>query len=98
LIPTLTGETFSSDKKNKALEWLRTDQRAPSRMDITVAEFAETATLKAAGGFALGLLTASLFSEKQRKNIGWTLLAGGVAAGIPLAIKVLNNNRKLLSA
>lgn len=98
LITTLTGKSFSWDEKEAALAWLRTDQRAQSRLDITLAELAETATLKAAGGFALGLLTASLFSESQRKKIGWAVLLGGIAVGLPLGIRVLNNNRNLLSA
>ena len=98
LIPTMTGESFSFDEKDEAVQWLNTDHRAKSRMDLTISEFAETATLKAAGGFALGLLTASLFSEKQRKNIGWAVLLGGIAAGLPLGLKVLNNNRKLLNS
>ena len=98
LIPTLTGKGFSFDEKEEAMEWLRADQRAGSRLDITLSELAETATLKAAGGFALGLLTASLFGEKRRKSIGKAVLIGAYVVGIPLAIKVLNNNRRLLSA
>lgn len=98
LIPTLEGKNFSFDEKEDALEWLKTDQREPSRMDLTVSEFVQTAALKAAGGFALGLLAADLFGKRQRKNIGWAILFGGIAAGLPLGIKVLNNNRKSLKA
>lgn len=96
LIPTLEGESFSFGEEEKALEWLRTDQREASRLDITFAELAETSTLKFAGGFALGLLTAGLFTEKQRKKIAAAILLGSFAAGIPLGLKVLNNNRQLL--
>lgn len=96
LIPTLEGESFSFSEKEKAIEWLKTDQREPNRMDLTYTELVETATLKFAGGFALGLLTAGLFSKKQRKNIGGAIMLGTVLAGIPLSLKVLNNNRKLL--
>jgi hypothetical protein len=98
LIPTLTGKHFSFAEKDAAWQWLRTDQRAESRMDLTVSELAETAALKAAGGFAIGLLAANLFSDKVRKNVGKAVLAGSIAAGIPLALKVLNNNRNLLNA
>ncbi|MCB1023382.1 MAG: STAS/SEC14 domain-containing protein, partial [Acidobacteria bacterium] len=35
LIPTLEGEGFPFEEKDEALKWLRTDQRAESRMDIT---------------------------------------------------------------
>ena len=95
LIPTLEGESFSFGEEEKALEWLRTDQREASRLDITFAELAETSMLKFAGGFALGLLTAGLFTEKQRKQMAAAILLGSFAAGIPLGIKVLNNNRQL---
>lgn len=97
LIPTLEGKSFSSDDKYMALDWLKTDQREPNRMDITFVELVETSTLKFAAGFALGLMTAGLFSKKQRKNIGAAIMFGTIAAGIPLGIKVLNNNRQLLS-
>ncbi|NNE99498.1 MAG: STAS/SEC14 domain-containing protein [Pyrinomonadaceae bacterium] len=96
LIPTLEGECFSPEEKAEAMLWLKTDQRAKSRMDLTFGELAETSTLKFAGGFAIGLLTAGLFSEKQRRNIGTAVMFGTVLAGIPLGIKVLNNNRQLL--
>lgn len=97
LIPTLTGKAFSSAEKAEAMEWLRADQRAASRIDLTLSELVETATLKAAGGFALGLLLADLFSRAQRKRIAGAILLVGFAAGIPLGIKVLNNNRRLLA-
>lgn len=69
-----------------------------NKEENSVSEFAETATLKAAEGFALGLLTASLFSRKQRKNIGLAVMVGAVAVGIPVGIRVLNNNRILVGA
>lgn len=96
LIPTMTGKTFSFDEKDEAMKWLRTDQRKQSRMDITFSELAENNVLKFSAGFALGLLAADLFSKNQRKNLGAAILFGTFAAGIPLGIKVLNNNRQLL--
>lgn len=96
LIPTLEGKSFSTEEKYMALDWLKTDQREASRVDLTFTELVETSTLKFAGGFALGLLTAGLFREKQRRNVGGAILLGTIAAGIPLGIKVLNNNRQLL--
>lgn len=95
LIPTLEGESFSIGEEEKALEWLRTDQRETSRLDITFAELAENNALKFAAGFALGLLTAGLFTEKHKKRMAAAVLLGSFAAGIPLGIKVLNNNRQL---
>ncbi len=96
LIPTLEGESFSLNKKDEALEWLKTDQREPNRLDITFSELAQISTLKFAAGIALGLLTAGLFSGRKRKNLGSAIMFGTFAAGIPFGIKVLNNNRHLL--
>jgi hypothetical protein len=96
LIPTMTGKNFSFSAKDAAKTWLKTDQRADSRMDLTFGELAETSFLKAAGGFALGVLVGGLLSETQRTKVGKFVLIGTVAAGVPLAVKVLNNNRNLL--
>jgi len=95
LIPTMTGKSFSFGEEEDALEWLRTDQREGKRLDITFEEMVETSALKVAGGFALGLLTAGLMNRSQRKAVSLGVLAGTVLAGLPLAIKVLNNNRQL---
>ncbi len=66
-------------------------------MDLTFNELAQNNLLKVGGGFALGLLAANLMGKKTRKNVGKAVLVGSVAAGIPLGIKVLNNNRKLVA-
>ena len=96
LIPTLTGKTFSFAEKDEAMKWLKTDQREGKRLDLTFGEFAQSNALKVGGGFALGLLAANFLSKSNRKNVGKAVLVGSVAAGIPLGIKVLNNNRKLV--
>ena len=96
VIPTLEGRSFSIGEREKALEWLETDQREQSRLDITFSELAETSTLKFASGFAIGLLAAGFFKEKQRKNVGAAVMCGTLLAGIPLGIKILNNNRRLI--
>ncbi len=96
LIPTLTGKSFSFGEEFKAMEWLMTDQRKDSRMDITYSEFVESLVMKSVSGIGLGLLAANLFSKKQRQKIGLAILAGSIVAGLPLGIKVLNNNRKLI--
>ena len=95
LIPTLTGKSFSFGEEATALEWLNTDQREGKRLDITIEEMVETSALKVAGGFALGLFAAGLLNRGQRKAVSLGVLAGTVLAGLPLAIKVLNNNRQL---
>ena len=61
-----------------------------------ITKLAETSTLKFAGGFALGMLTAGLLSTTQRTKLGKAIMIGTIAAGIPLGIKVINNNRQLL--
>ena len=96
LIPTFTGKSFALGEEAAALEWLRTDQREGHRLDITVPEMVETSALKVVSGFAIGLLAAGLMNKKQRKALSLGVLAGTMIAGIPLAIKVLNNNRQLL--
>lgn len=97
VIPTLTGKSFSFSEKDEAMNWLKTDQRAGKRMDLTFNELAQNNFLKVAGGFALGLLAANWMSRKTRKRLGKAALAGSLAAGIPLGIKILNNNRKLIA-
>ncbi|MEZ5344624.1 MAG: STAS/SEC14 domain-containing protein [Pyrinomonadaceae bacterium] len=96
LIPTLTGKSFSREEKELAVIWLETDQRADSRMDLTSDEFVQSSLFKFAGGFAVGLLTAGLLSRKQQKNLGAAVLFGTLAGGIPLGLKILNNNKQLL--
>ncbi len=96
LIPTMTGKSFSFGEEALAREWLRTDQREGRRLDITFDEMAETSALKFAAGVGIGLLAAGLLNVKQRKAVGLGVLAGTFIVGIPLGIKVLNNNRQLL--
>ncbi len=95
LVPTFTGKSFRFGEEALALEWLQTDQREASRLDITLGELTQTSTLKFAAGLGLGFLAASLFSKKQRQALGIGILAGTVLAGLPLGIKILNNNRQL---
>lgn len=94
LIPTLEGKSFSFGEEDSAMEWLETDQREQSRIDVTFSEFAETSMLKVAGGFALGLMTAGLIGSTQRTILGKIIMISSVAAGIPPGIKMLNNNRQ----
>jgi SpoIIAA-like len=95
-IPTLEGETFHFGEEDKAVEWLRTDQRASQRLDLTESEMTQVAFFKSAAGFGLGLLAASLFTKEQRRNLGLGVLLGSVIFSLPISIKVLNNNRQLL--
>ncbi|MGD9629260.1 MAG: STAS/SEC14 domain-containing protein [Pyrinomonadaceae bacterium] len=98
LIPTLEGETFELDRRDEALEWLRTDQREAKRLDITLSELAENNVLRTTTGFALGWLTADLVRKPNRRKVGFLLLGGAVAASLPFGVRFYNNNRKVLSA
>jgi len=96
LMPTLEGSSFSFGEEDKAIEWLRADQRASERLDLTESEMTQVAFFKSAAGFGLGLLAASLFTKEQRRNLGLGVLLGSVIFSLPISIKVLNNNRQLL--
>jgi hypothetical protein len=96
LIPTINGKAFTQDNADEALEWLRKDHRAASQMDLVFSEFIEYGTLKAVGGFGIGLLAADMLSSSSRRKVGLAMLAGGIIVGIPMGLRVLNNNRKLL--
>ncbi len=97
LLPTLEGESFSYGEEDKAFEWLRTDQRAAERLDLTESEMTQVAFFKSAAGFGLGLLAASLLTREQRRNLGLGVLIGSVVLSLPISLKVLNNNRQLLN-
>jgi hypothetical protein len=96
LLPTLEGKSFSFGEEDKAVEWLRTDQRKGLRLDLTESEMTQVAFFKSAAGFGLGLMAASLFSKKQSRNLGLGVLFGSVLLSLPISLKVLNNNRQLL--
>jgi len=96
LMPTLEGTSFSFGEEDKAMEWLRTDQRKGLRLDLTESEMTQVAFFKSAAGFGLGLMVAGLFSKRQSRNIGLGVLLGSVVLALPISLKVLNNNRQLL--
>ena len=96
LLPTLEGTSFSFGEEDKAMAWLRTDQRQGQRLDLTESEMTQVAFFKSAAGFGLGLLAASLFTKEQRRNLGLGVLLGSIVLSLPISLKVLNNNRRLL--
>lgn len=93
LIPSLTGTSFGAHEKSSALAWLRSEDSAPGGMSLTLAQLAELSTLKAAGGFALGLLVAARWSGARRQKIGWAVLLGAMVAGLPLGLHLLSRLR-----
>ena len=97
LIPTLEGKSFSFGEENAAIEWLRTDQRAGKRLDVTMSELTRFGTVKTIGGFALGMLASNLLTRNQRRNVGLATLAGGILIGLPIALKIINNNREFFN-
>ena len=96
LWPTLEGASFSFGEEVKAMKWLRTDQRAGMRLDLVMSELDQMALAKTAAGFGIGMLAAGLFTKSQRRGIGLAALLGSVAVGLPVGIKIINNNRQLL--
>lgn len=97
LIPTLSGKTFFFSERDVALFWLRSDERAAQKVNVIYPELVELGTIKALGGFALGLLMSNYISRPERKKIGAAALVGSIVLGIPFAVKFFNNNRKLLN-
>src|SRR5688500_7315440 len=96
LLPTLQGKSFSFGEEDKAVEWLRADQRKGRLLDLTDPVMPQVAFFKSAAGFGLGLQAASLFTKEQRRILGLGELLGSVIFSLPISIKVLNNNRQLL--
>ena len=56
---------------------------------ISMPELGLIAGTRVALGAGLGLLLAGRLSEGQRRAVGWTLTAVGLASTIPLALEVL---------
>jgi hypothetical protein len=46
-------------------------------------------------GAGLGLLLADKLDDRQRKGVGWTLVAIGALTTIPLAMIVFGNRRQV---
>ncbi len=97
LIPTVKSKSFTTDQADSAIEWLRKDHRAKSQMDLVFSEFVEFGALKALGGFGIGLLVADLLPPPTRRKLGLAVIAGGILVGLPMGLRVLNNNRQLLN-
>ncbi len=94
LVPTLTGAAFAPGEQEKALEWLRSHEPGASPAawpapDLTFRQLAGFGSLKAAGGFALGLLVANRMSGRLRTRLGWSVLVGAAALGGPLVRDIL---------
>lgn len=96
LIPTMSGANFMPHQKERALMWLKSDQGSPSllglpsHMDLSRTEVINLGALKAAGGFAVGLIAGAGMGRKQGKIIGFAVLLGVLAVGLPWGIGLLD--------
>jgi hypothetical protein len=61
------------------------------KTQVSLPELGLVAGTRGALGAGVGLLLASKLSEQQRKAVGWTLVAVGVATTIPLAFEILSH-------
>ena len=61
------------------------------KTQVSLPELGLVAGTRGALGAGIGLLLASKLSEQQRKAVGWTLVAVGVATTIPLALEVMSH-------
>ena len=96
LIPTLAGGTFSFAEKDRAMEWLKSDEPEPDEVNIKLAELVEVGLLRSLAGIGIGLLAANLIKGKSRTALGLSLFFGSVAVGVPVGMKVLKKNKRLL--
>jgi hypothetical protein len=58
-------------------------------VNLTVPEIGLIAGTRAAAGAGLALLLCNRLNPDQRRAVGWTLLAVGIATTIPLVARVL---------
>ncbi len=61
------------------------------KTQVSLPELGLVAGTRGALGAGIGLLLASKLSEQQRRAVGWTLVAVGIATTIPLAFEVLSH-------
>ena len=61
------------------------------KTQVSLPELGLVAGTRGALGAGVGLLLASKLSEQQRRAVGWTLVAVGVATTIPLALEVMSH-------
>lgn len=65
------------------------------RTELPLPELALLAGTRALLGAGLGLLLAERLDADQRRAVGWTLLAIGVATTIPLALMVFDRRKRV---
>lgn len=60
------------------------------RFGVSPPELAFVAGTRGLAGVGIGLLVASHLSESQRRSLGWTLIAIGLATTLPIAATVIS--------
>ena len=63
--------------------------------ELRLPELALVAGTRGMLGAGIGLLLADKLGDRQRKGVGWTLVAIGVLTTIPLAAIVFGHRRQL---
>jgi hypothetical protein len=62
-------------------------------LSFSLKELMAVAALRSVAGIGLGLLFADSINPKKRKRVGWTLLLGSVAVGLPIGLDILKKIR-----
>lgn len=62
------------------------------QVKLTVPEIGLIAGTRAAAGAGLALLLSNRLNPEQRRAVGWTLLAVGLATTIPLVVQVFGKH------
>ena len=63
------------------------------KTEVSIPDLGLLAMTRGLLGAGIGLLVAGRLNESQRRPLGWTLLAIGLATTVPLAIAVLGGAR-----
>ncbi len=97
LIPALTGAVFAEGEKDAALAWLCSEERGAKLSELpapqlSLCQLAQFGAIKGLGGLGVGLLIAGVLGAKPRRVLGGLLLAGAVAASLPLMLQVFRRN------
>ena len=67
----------------------QTERHMMNQVKLTIPEIGLIAGTRAAAGAGLALLLCNRLNPEQRRAVGWTLLAVGIATTIPLVAHLL---------
>ena len=77
----------------RALQFDQIERCAMKQVSMSVPELGLIAGTRAAAGAGLALLLADRLSPEQRRAVGWTLLAVGIATTVPLLAEVFGKRQ-----